>query len=137
MPNSGRLELLREGQWLPVVSSIATARNAIAQVACRQLGFDDSLPAAVEDPAAFGSPTGGNWLNMSACTGSESVLLDCSCVYPRTTTEYLYEACTSSLVAPVEGRGEEASAGQLAITCLTSAGRCIGGGKAMAKQMAL
>jgi len=126
-PHSGRLELLREGRWTPVVVTNAAARGAIAQVACRQLGFEDSLPATAEDPAAFGSPTGGSWLNISACAGSEVSLMDCTCGYPRlsnttNTTDYVTEECTSSLVTPVDGKGGEAAACQLAITCPTSAG---------------
>jgi len=126
-PSSGRLELLREGLWLPVVASNPSSRSAIAQVACRQLGFEDSLPATVEDPATFGAPTSASWLNMSSCAGSETTLLDCSCAFTRVAsttnnTDYTVEECMSSLADPVVGGTNEAAAGQLAITCLASAG---------------
>jgi len=111
-----------------VVAANNFAALGIAQVACNQLGYEDNLPAAVEDPAAFGAPKSDSWLNMSACAGSEGMLLECSCVYPHASnttnsTELITEKCTSGVVKPVLGSLNEEAAGQVAITCVPSSGR--------------
>jgi len=130
-PAAGHFEVLREGQWASVSAWEAASRQAIASVACQELGLagaNSSLPV-VEDPAAFGASSTSKWLNVSSCNSNEGLVQDCQCAYLYTSasTGKVYsvvEQCTSGSVTLLPSNTSGMEAGQLAITCPTSAGVC-------------
>jgi len=132
-PAAGRLEVLREAQWASVSAMDAASRPAIASVACQELGLggtNTSLPV-VKDPAAFGTSGTSKWLNVSSCNSNEFLVQDCQCAYLYTSasTGKVYsvvEQCTSGSVTLLPSNTSGMEAGQLAMTCPTSAGVCLG-----------
>lgn len=107
------------------------SKPGIASTACQELGLGgtNTILPVVEDPAAFGTPATGKWLNVSSCKGAEVMVQDCQCAYP-----YIYgpsgkvyaliDQCSSGSVVLLPRNTTGMEAGQLAITCPTTAGAC-------------
>ncbi|CAC5424589.1 unnamed protein product [Mytilus coruscus] len=71
--NQGRLEINYKGEWGTVCDK--NFENVDAEVACRQLGYCSGImhPADI-----ISNGNGAIWLNDVQCSGSESLLLNCS-----------------------------------------------------------
>jgi len=136
---SGRVEMLRNGQWLSLSAPIgdAAGRSYLATTVCRQLGLIDA-EANVLDPLAFGMPSTTSWLNLTAwwgrmvggvsCNiGGDNTLLDCGCSYAdRGTWSPSYEKWHSSWCATamaVNGTADQLLDSQLTVSCPPPTGK--------------
>ncbi|CAC5416879.1 unnamed protein product [Mytilus coruscus] len=70
--SSGKLEILHNNEWGTVCSS--NFNKIEAEVACKQLGYRNG--SVLENTIATGASK--IWLNILACNGNESKLIDCS-----------------------------------------------------------
>ena len=68
------MEIYYNGEWGTVCDDIWDLRDAI--VVCRQLGYTTAVRISV--PGEFGLGTGMIWRDNVACSGTESMLSDCS-----------------------------------------------------------
>ncbi len=73
-PCSGRVEVLRAGQWGTVCDDGWDASDAA--VVCKQLGCGTVLE--VKSAAYFGEGSGTVWMNNVNCFGNEPILMSCS-----------------------------------------------------------
>lgn len=72
----GRLEIFRNGMWGAVDAASTPNPRALAQVACRQLGY----PIAISDSySTYQDPTLMIQWKGVTCTGIESSVLSCTC----------------------------------------------------------
>ena len=69
----GRVELFLNGNWGTVCDDYWDIKDA--RVVCRQLGFPDVVSAP--HSARFGRGSGNIWLDGVACSGSESLIVNC------------------------------------------------------------
>ena len=75
LPSQGRLEVWRLGAW-GVVSHSATNASAVAQAACRSLGYARGLAEGPYSNSYFRAMGTATWDGLS-CLGGESSLFDC------------------------------------------------------------
>ena len=73
-PLTGRVEIFHSGQWGTVCSDRWDINDA--NVVCRQLGFPQATQAF--GGASHGQGSGPIWMDEVACSGSESLLSECS-----------------------------------------------------------
>ena len=67
------MELFLKGNWGTVCDHYWDIKDA--RVVCRQLGFPDAVSAPFS--ARFGRGSGKIWLTSVACSGSESLIVNC------------------------------------------------------------
>ena len=111
--SSGRVELLREGQWVPVRREYYTSDAAAAAVVCRQLGYIGSGMPVVESSGTFGPGRSVPSLALKYCKGSEHSLHSCDCYLNYFTSSDCYAI---DLVSP--------NGDALSVTCATGSGGC-------------
>jgi len=69
----GRIEILHNGTWGTICDHDWEYEDA--QVACRSLGFSETVRAVTN--AYYGRGTGRVWLDHVECTGTETSLMSC------------------------------------------------------------
>ena len=112
--SSGRVELLREGQWVPVRRHFYSSDAAAAAVVCRQLGYTGSGMPVVESSGTFGPGRNVSSLALSSCSGSEDSVHSCECYLTYFTST---DCHTAPLVSP--------NGDALSVTCATGSGGCL------------
>ena len=96
--NRGRVEVYYNGEWGTVCDDGWSSIDA--RVVCRQLGFGSY--GSSYSRAYFGQGSGPIWLDSVACTGSESMLINCSHLGVGVT-----RSCSHSEDAGVRCRGTQ------------------------------
>lgn len=77
--SSGRVEMLRDGQWVPMSRNGNVRDGQAAATVCRQLGYTgDGVPVA-EPSQTFGPGRNASSLVVTYCTGDEVSLHACRC----------------------------------------------------------